>query len=98
MSDLVDVVADATQLREQCRVHGAVGGLSAHIDLALQHQPLAETGDRQTQVPRLRRLQRIVVVGHANADHAAARSAFVRPSSRHQNCLIRVGFGTQYAS
>lgn len=40
--DLVDVVADAPQLREQRRVHQFVGWPSVHLNLAFQHQPFAK--------------------------------------------------------
>lgn len=83
MGDLVDVVADAAQLREQRRVHGAIGGERARIDLAVQHQPLAHAGDGKPKLLRLRSLQRVVLIRHADADHPAARCLRVCSSSRH---------------
>ena len=97
MGDLVDVVADAAQLREQGRVHGAVGGTGAHVDLPGEHQPFAQARHGQAELFGLRGLQRVIVIGHADADHAAARSLRVCASSRHSYCLTKVGFGARNA-
>ena len=88
MGDLVHVVADAAQLREQGRVHSPIGWPGGHIDFADQDQLLAQPRNRQAKLLRLRRFQRVIVLGHANADHAAARSLRVRSSSRHRLRLI----------
>jgi len=93
MGDLIHVVADAAQLREQGRVHGAVGGADGHIDLAHEHQPLTQARDGQTELFGLGGFQRVIVIGHADADHAAARCLRVCASSRHSYCLTRLGSG-----
>lgn len=88
MSDLVDVVADAAKLGEHHRVHSPVCRAAAHIDLALQHQPFAQTRYGQPQLSGLADAQRVVLVGHADADHTVARSLRVCPASRHVNASL----------
>lgn len=52
MGDLVGVVAEAADLREQRRVHRSVR-LGAHLNLPLADQPLAQTRDRHPRLARV---------------------------------------------
>jgi len=83
MSDLIDVVSDASQLGEQGRVHRAVRWPRAHIDLAFENKPLAQPRRCQAELAGLRNFLRIVIIGHADADHLRAGALLVCPSSRH---------------
>lgn len=90
--DLIDVVADAPQLREQRGVHHLVGRALVQIDFAFQHQPFAQTRGGQTKLTCLCDLEGIVIFGHADADHFSAGTFLVRPSLWHV-LPHQVGFG-----
>lgn len=83
MRDLVHVVADAAQFCEQGWVHGPIGRPGGHIDFAGQDQLLAQARNGQAKFLRLRSLEHVIVLGHANADHLRAGAFLVCASSRH---------------
>lgn len=93
MGDLVGVVADAAKLIEEGWVDCGVGRARAHIDLAFEHEALAQARYGQPEVASLRGPVIVVFIRQTNADHAVPRRLGVCTSSRHVFASSWLGSG-----
>lgn len=91
MGDLVAVVADATKLGEQVRVHGPVPGRS--LDFALADQPLAQTRDAEPRVLGINRPAQILIRCQPDGDGLAPWSGCMRSWLGHRHTRQGLGSG-----
>lgn len=84
MGDLVEIIADAPQLGEQCGIHAMKDGLGyLERSLGAQDQYLAIGGEREADLRRSDREACVILVRHADIDLAVASLRDPRRCSRH---------------
>ncbi len=94
MRNLIGVVAETADLREQRRIHRAIFA-GRHLDLALADKPLAQPRDRHPRLARVDAPAQVLILRQPDGHGPVARCAGMGTSSGHLIRLIRLGFGSR---
>lgn len=94
MRNLIGVVAETADLREQRRIHRAIFA-GRHLDLALADKPLAQPRDRHPRLARVDASPQVLILRQPDGHGPVARCAGMGTSSGHLIRLIRLGFGSR---